>query len=222
MHTRAADLIRETLEQDIVTGVYGDGTHLDEIGLAERFEVSRTPVREAFQMLASSGLVELKPRRGAFVIYPDIVAMVEMFEVMAELEGMACRLAARRANARELAAISGACDACEAALREADSDTYYRENELFHHALYRASGNDFLEREATKLHRRLQAFRRLQLRVRGRLDQSMAEHRAILRAISEGDALTAERRAKEHILIQGEKFNDLMAGYRKVRDPQPA
>ena len=222
MHTHAADLIRETLEQDIVTGVYKDGTHLDEISLAERFEVSRTPVREAFQRLASSGLVELKPRRGAFVIYPDIIAMVEMFEVMAELEGMACRLAARRADAMNLAAIAAACDACETAMRKTDSDAYYRENEVFHHALYRASGNRFLEQEATKLHRRLQAFRRLQLRVRGRVGQSMAEHRDILRAISEGDALAAEQRAKEHILIQGEKFNDLMAGYRAVRDPQPA
>src|SRR3546814_18041549 len=90
------DLLAERLEEDIVSGRFAPGERLDEVSLATSFGVSRTPVREVLQRLASSGLVELRPRRGAIVAQISIGRLVEMFEVMAELEGMCGRLAARR------------------------------------------------------------------------------------------------------------------------------
>ena len=96
MTGRRADSIRETLEQVIVTEAFADGDRLDETRLSERFSVSRTPLREALQMLAASGLVQLVPHRGAYVRHPGVVELVQMFEVMAELEGMCGRLAAKR------------------------------------------------------------------------------------------------------------------------------
>ncbi len=90
------DHVREELEQAILTGAYDDGARLDENSLSTRFAVSRTPIREALQMLAASGLVELIARRGAFVRHPGFVELLEMFEVMAELEALCGRLAARR------------------------------------------------------------------------------------------------------------------------------
>ena len=118
MGRRAADIVREGLEQLILTGELADGAHLDEVRLATRFDVSRTPLREALQALSASGLVELIPNRGAFVRNPGIQEMVEMFEVMAELEGMCGRLAARRVSETALAEIDGVAARCEDALNK--------------------------------------------------------------------------------------------------------
>jgi DNA-binding GntR family transcriptional regulator len=210
---RRADSIRETLEQLIITGAFADGDRLDETRLSERFSVSRTPLREAFQMLAASGLVQLIPRRGAYVRHPGIVELVQMFEVMAELEGMCGRLAARRLTDEDLVRLNQAAAACESALEGGDADAYYRENEHFHSLLYAASGNSFLASEARRLQKRLQPFRRMQLHIRGRMAQSMAEHRNILAALENGDSAGAEQELRSHIAVQGEKFNDLMAHY---------
>ena len=168
-------------------------------------------------MLAASGLLELVPRRGAYVRHPGIIELVEMFEVMAELEGMCGRLAARRLTNDSLKAIKKAALDCEMALKSGDSDAYYDENERFHNLLYDASGNSFLASEARKLQRRLQPFRRMQLRVRGRMMQSMEEHRTIVAALEAGDADAAENALRDHIAVQGEKFNDLMAHYNKSK-----
>ncbi|MCR9139339.1 MAG: GntR family transcriptional regulator [Alphaproteobacteria bacterium] len=213
MAQRRADNIRETLEHLIITGEFSDGDRLDETRLSEHFSVSRTPLREALQMLAASGLLELRPRRGAYVRHPGIIELVQMFEVMAELEGMCGRLAARRLTDEDLIALKGSATACEKALQTGDADAYYRENEQFHSLLYAASGNGFLAEEARRLQRRLQPFRRMQLHVRGRMQQSMAEHQRILAALEKGDAAVVESELKGHIAVQGERFNDLMAHY---------
>ncbi len=217
METRRADGVREALEQMIVTGELSDGDRLDEMSLADRFGCSRTPLREAFQALAASGLVQLIPRRGAFVRHPSLGEMVEMFEVMAELEALCGRLAARRVTPELLAELWATVTACEAAVAAQDHDRYYAENERFHLLLYRAGGNAFLEAEAARLHRRLKPFRRLQLRVRGRMAQSLAEHRAVLAALRDGDAEAAASVLRDHVAVQGGKFNDLMASYRQER-----
>jgi len=213
---RSADLVREHLEQAIVTGEFEDGERLNETRLSARFNVSRTPLREAIHMLASTGLIEVLPRRGAFVRQPTVVDMIEMFEVMAELEALCGRLVARRATAPQLAAIKASLESCEAALADGDSDAYYRENETFHLLIYEMSGNNFLEAEASRLHKRLQAFRRIQLRVRGRMSQSMKEHREIYDAIEAGDESRAAAALRDHVAVQGEKFNDLMANYSRA------
>ena len=212
MTERTADRIREALEQAILTGEFDDGARLDEVRLCNRFGVSRTPVREALHLLAASGLLEMKPRRGAFVRMPGFVEVVEMFEVMGELESMCGRLAAKRISDEQLREFASACVKCEQAEAAGDSDAYYRENETFHQILYEASGNGFLQSQALQLQKRLQPFRRLQLRVRGRIRQSLDEHRQILKAIEDGDAEAAGPLLRQHVTVQGEKFFDLMRG----------
>ena len=215
MALRTADRIREELEQAIMAAEFADGERLDEVTLSARFSVSRTPVREALHALAASGLVETIPRRGVFVRDPSFIKLIEMFDVMAELEAMCGRLAARRITDEELARLEEAAIACQKAEEKGDTDEYYRENERFHHVLYHASGNAFLAQEASKLHKRLKPFRRLQLRVRGRLRQSMQEHREVQDAVQKGDAERAARTLRSHIAIQGENLNDLMANFAK-------
>lgn len=216
MTIRTADKIRESLEERIIEGEFKDGDRLDEVRLATTFGVSRTPMREALQMLAASGLVELIPRRGAYVRHPGIVELVEMFEVMAELEALCGRLAARRISQAELAELTIAARACERSLEEGKADAYYHENERFHFLIYKAGGNSFLAGEAKKLHKRLRPFRRMQLRARGRMAQSMEEHAAILEAIRAGDPEAAATALRNHINIQGEKFHDLLSHYQSA------
>ncbi len=212
---RRADSILEELEHAIVVGEFVDGDRLDEMKLCERFGVSRTPLREVFQKLAAAGLLDLIPRRGAFVRHPAFVELVEMFEVMAELEAMCGRLAGRRMTQAMLNEIKESAAGCEAALKRGESNEYYRENERFHHLIYEASGNAFLAAEASRLHKRLKSIRRMQLLARGRMEQSMAEHRGIVAAFQSGTADEAAAALRLHVSIQGEKFNDLIASYSK-------
>jgi DNA-binding GntR family transcriptional regulator len=149
------------------------------------------------------------------VRHPGIVELVEMFEVMAELESLCGRLAARRISPGELAELSVTARACDQALQKEDPDGYYHRNEEFHQLIYKAAGNSFLGAEARRLQKRLRPFRRMQLRARGRMRQSMAEHDLILNALKDGDANLAADTLRSHVTVQGEKFHDLLSSYEK-------
>lgn len=208
--------IRDSLEQRIVEGELGNGKRLDETELSSFYGVSRTPVREALQRLAESGLADHLPRRGTFVRSPSLSQLVEMFEVMAELECMAIRLAARRATANDIDALEKDNETCRAAVAANDTKKYYEVNARLHGRIYQMSGNSFLAIEARRLHDRLRPFRRLQLRVRGRMEESMAEHDIILAALRDGDADRAMETMKKHITIVGVRFNDLVSSFNQI------
>jgi len=206
-----SERVRELIEEGIATGEFAPGMRLDETELAERFDVSRTPLREALFQLASAGIVEMQPRRGTIVAEVTPHRLVEMFEVMGELEAMCGRLAARRMSALEHERLMNAHHACERSCKVMDPDAYYYENERFHHLIYEGSHNDFLTEQASALHRRLRPYRRLQLRVRDRLPTSFHEHEGIVDAIIRGDADLTAQRLREHVVVQGQRFADLIA-----------
>ena len=208
--------IRDSLEQRIVEGELSNGKRLDETELSGFYGVSRTPVREALQRLAESGLAEHLPRRGTFVRSPSLSQLVEMFEVMAELECMTIRLAARRATSNDIDALEKDNETCRAAVAANDTKKYYEINARLHGRIYQMSGNSFLANEARRLHDRLRPFRRLQLRVRGRMEESMAEHDIILAALRDGDADRAMETMKKHITIVGVRFNDLVSSFNRL------
>lgn len=208
---RRSEQLREIIEERIATGLYLPGMRLDETEMATEFGVSRTPIREALIQLSSAGLVELRARRGAIVAEISPQRLYEMFEVMAELEALCVRLAVRRMSEAEIQALREAHRACGQEQTIKDPDDYYRKNEQFHSAIYLASRNGFLIEQASALHRRLSPYRRLQLRVRDRLQASFSEHSAIVEAIITGDGELAAERLRKHIIIQGERFADLIA-----------
>ena len=208
--------IRDILEDEIVEARLAPGDRLDEMSLAERFGVSRAAIREALRQRAEAGCVEIRPHRGAVVSAPDPRRVIEMFEVMAELEALCARLAARRLLPEDAERLKTTLKACGDALEAGDPDAYYYENERFHRAIYAASGNRFLADEALTLHKRLAPFRRLQLRVRHRMRTSQQEHEAIVAAIEKGDAELASQRLFSHVAIQGERFSDFLASIEKA------
>jgi DNA-binding GntR family transcriptional regulator len=218
--TRSFEL-REKIEDEIATGRILPGAKLDETELATRYRVSRTPIREALIQLASTGFVEMRPRRGAVV--PELAPrrLVEMFELMAELEAMCGRLAARRMSDTDHRPLVHAQEACEALSQKRDPDGYYHQNEAFHHVIYEASHNSFLAEQASALHRRLGPYRRLQLRVRDRITTSCAQHRHIVADILEGDGEKAAALLREHVLIGAGKFTDLMASLGRMGSAPP-
>jgi DNA-binding GntR family transcriptional regulator len=215
MDVRLADTISDSLEELVFTGAYKDGERLDEIKLAAHFNVSRTPVREALQRLVMSGMAEQIPRRGVFVRQPGPVELMEMFETMAELEASCGRLAATRISDAGIARLHDTNLRCQACVDRQDFSGYYVENEKFHQEIYRGVANSYLEKEALRLQNRLKPYRRVQLRFRGRMKQSLAEHLAILQALEAGDADAAAAALRGHVAIQGEKFHQLMAGLGK-------
>jgi len=218
MAVRRAETIAKELEKLIVVGEFSNRERLDETKLAARFGVSRTPIREALQELAISGLVERLPGRGVFVRLPGPVELLEMFEVMAEIEAICGRLAARRITDAALDLLQQANAKCQQAVEQGDADAYYRENAQFHRLIYQQSGNGFLEQEALRLHDRLKPYRRIQLHLRGRMKQSMAEHQVIVQALVDGDPVRAADALRDHVAIQGEKFHHLMASLKTAAE----
>lgn len=211
MDERQSHSVREQIENEIGTGELRPGDRLDEASLANRFSVSRTPVREALQQLAVIGMVEIRRHRGAIVSAPDPKRLLDMFEVMADLEAVCGRLAARRLTPEDEAALLTTLEGCRRAAEAGDTDVYYRANEHFHRAIYSASHNGFLAEQALALHKRLAPYRRLQLRVRNRMRVSQSEHEGIVEAILVGDSAGASCRLQAHVSVQGERFADLMA-----------
>lgn len=195
-----AEQIRLALSDDILGGTLPPGTRLDEIALARRFGVSRTPVREALREMASAGLVEHQHRRGVFVIEIPEQRLAEMFEYAAEMEAMCARMAAikmSRAEREELLALH--LDSHAHVVNE-DVDAYDAANLLFHERLFSGCHNSYLREAAMAARSRVLAYRRVQFTVGDRLATSFAEHSSIVMAIVRGESELAAEQIRDHVL----------------------
>jgi len=214
---KRAERLRQVLEDEIATNRLKQGTRLEEESLAKRFGVSRTPIREALQMLSASGLVELRPRRGAIVASLRLENLLEMFEMMSEQEALCGRLAARRMFDEERQALVAQHEICGRAELGGDADLYYEENSRFHNIIYDGAHNRFLANEVKQLQHRLRAYRRLQLRLQGRMQSSFDEHSAITEAIVSGNEEQAGKLLRAHVSVQGECFDDWLSSLNAAR-----
>jgi DNA-binding GntR family transcriptional regulator len=206
-----SDRIRNALTDAISSGELAPGTTLDEQQLADRYGASRTPVREALRQLATSGMVEVRPRRGVIVRHVTADEVMDMFETMAELEAVCVRLATYRITPLERSRLLRIHEASQAAVEQDDVDAYDALNREFHEAIYRAAHNDFLADQAIAVRTRLNAFRRMQLRQARRLASSRAEHDAVMQAIAEGNGEEAGRRMRAHMLNAASALDSYIA-----------
>ncbi|MDB5619357.1 GntR family transcriptional regulator [Tardiphaga sp.] len=202
--TRAEEL-RLQLADDIVRGVLAPGAALDETEIARRFEVSRTPVREALRQLAASGLVDSRAHRGAFVAQPSLERLSGMFEAMAELEALCAGLAAERMLAVERQALEAVHEELRVLSYDGNPERFAEVNESFHNAIYTGSQNGYIAEITLATRVRVQPFRRAQFRNLGRLAKSQAEHDRVVVAILRGDRAGAAAAMRAHIeLVRGE------------------
>src|ERR1700759_3559307 len=157
--TRAEEL-RLQLADEIVRGTLAPGAPLDETDIARRFNVSRTPVREALRQLVASGLVDSRAHRGAVVARPSIERLTGMFEAMAELEALCAGLAAERMPAAERQALEAVHEELRVLSYAGNPERFHEVNERFHNAIYAGSQNDYIAEMTLATRGRVQPFRR--------------------------------------------------------------
>lgn len=208
--TRSADKLISQITHDISSGVLRPGDQLDESVLSDRFEVSRTPIREAISVMVNNGLLETRPRKGAFVRVLTPEELLDLFEVAAELEAMACRLAAGSLTEDHAEAIKIQLDKCSKAVTSNDKKLYSISNLDFHDAIHKASRNKWLisQLKLTGIH--LNAYRSIPYDIRGRLAKSVAEHEKIYQAILDGDEHNASDLMRNHMMLQGKRLPSII------------
>jgi DNA-binding GntR family transcriptional regulator len=196
-----ADRLSTEIADAILAGQFAPGERLDEQRLAETYEVSRTPVREALRRLASSGLIELRPRRGAVVTEITAERLNGLFVAMGEIEATCARLCAISMSPIERRRLGALHEEMGAHAAKGARAAYTDANHRFHTMLYAGAHNPALEEFALQLRRRLEHFRRAQFRAPHRLVQSHAEHEEVVRAILAGDAPRAHSSMLHHVTL---------------------
>lgn len=191
----------QRLRELLLTGYFRPGQWLRERELSELLGISRTPLREALRMLERDEQVVSVPHRGFRIPVPTAAEMREFYELRAELEGMAARLAAVRAGPPSLGAMNDALTRSRAFLAEASAHRVIEENNRFHIEVARGAENRALEGALRQLRGRIDLYRVLAWSaVQSRPAMTQVEHEAIYSAIYRRDAPAAETAARRHIL----------------------
>ena len=209
-HQPLRTVVCDELRRLVITGELPPGTRLVEDRLAAQLGVSRNPVREALQTLASEGFVVLTPRRGAMVAQVSAAQAEELFDVRMALESLAARTAAKRAGPADVARLQDVLDRAAEATRLGELDLLAALNTEFHHEIVTSGGNDYLGLLVAPMARRIQwVFRASAPR---RAMASWNEHEAVLRAIAAGDEESAAVLASAHVAAARTTFRLLDHG----------
>ena len=204
-----ADKLATAIADGILDGTLKPGDRLDELGLAQQHGVSRTPVREALRQLTTSGLIDMRPRKGAVVSKATPEQIESLFVAMAEMEATCARLCALSMTPVERRRLQARQEAMMALADSGDPDAYSDANVAFHSAIYAGAHNAPLADYAMGLRRRVGPFRRAQFRMEGRLKRSNEEHGAVVRAILAGDAPAAHAAMLHHVSLVEDAYEAL-------------
>lgn len=190
---------------------YALGGRLIERDLADKFDVSRLPVREALRMLREEGLVAERSTRGLVVRELTRADVEELFDVREALEGMNCRLAARRATETDLLDLKQFLDEAKAATLRLDAGAAREANDRFHDEIPRVAHNELLRNILEPLHGRLQWL----FSQTDDLELLCSEHEQLLDAIASGDAELAAKVAEHH--VRSSRHRTLYALFQRVQ-----
>lgn len=190
--------VADQLREVIVSGRLRPGERLTELELANLFQVSRSPLREAFLQLENEGLVTLVPRKGAIVSEVSEADIRELYQVKGVLEGYVAGLVARRRDAATLGKLEGLMQQMQRAAQHGDLRRYLKLSEEFYALMFSVADNRRLETMYETVRVPIKRIRALSLASKGRLSQSASKHQAIFDAIKAGQANRAEQLAREH------------------------
>jgi DNA-binding GntR family transcriptional regulator len=191
--------VAERLRAQIFAHTLAPGSWLDEQSLAVEFGISRTPMREAIKVLASEGLVTMKPRRGAYVTEVERQDVEQIFAVIAELEGFAVKEVAIKATEAQLNQLDNLHLKLEKAAADRDVERFFEINVLFHELIMEIAGNRWMNDVIADLRKVLKLQRRDSLSRAGRLQNALNEHRNILNALIKRDGDAAKLAMQAHL-----------------------
>lgn len=188
--------VAELLRQRIFRRELEPGSWIDELKIAEEYGISRTPLREALKVLAAEGLVTMKVRRGAYVTEVSEKDLADVYHLLSLLESDAGGVVAERASDEEIASLQALHAELEAAVGE--RDRFFAINEQFHMRLLELARNRWREQMVADLRKVMKLNRHNSLLKTGRIEESLAEHRAIVAALVKRDVALTVQRMREH------------------------
>jgi len=203
--------VAERLRQRIFSHELPPGTWIDEQALAVDYGISRTPLREALKVLASEGLVTLKPRRGCYVTEISERDLDEIFPVMAMLEGRCAFEASKKAKTDDIARLEAIHNLLEKHAASGDRERFFEANQEFHRAVQELADNRWLQQVIQDLRKVLKLTRLHSLSAEGRLQESLEEHRLIMAGFKAKDAKRAEQAMHDHLLSGREALAKIYA-----------
>jgi DNA-binding GntR family transcriptional regulator len=203
--------VADHLREEILSSRLAPGVELSEVALARSLGISRGPLREALGQLAAEGLVTIVPRRGAVVRRLTRQEFIDAYQVREALESLAMKLAVPRLTERQKGELHGMAEQMERAAAKGDADRFSELNRQFHARLVHASGNTKLEEVHSQLVAQMGRLMKQSVQLRGGIEQSAAEHRAILEAVDAGDPERAAHLLEDHIEVPQRVLRSLAA-----------
>ena len=192
LYVEVAELLRERIfSRELVPGSW-----IDELKLAEEYGISRTPLREALKVLATEGLVTMKVRRGAYVTEVSERDLADVYHLLALLESDAASVVATQASALELSELQTLHNELEKAA--ADRERFFEINEAFHMRLLEIANNRWRDQMVADLRKVMKLNRHNSLLKSGRIEESLAEHRALMAALIARDAKASMQTMQAH------------------------
>ena len=192
--------VYEVLRETILTGKLKPGEKITEVEIAEELNVSRTPVREAIRMLELEELIVIVPQRGVFVAgIKSIKEINDIFQVRAELEGLAAYLTAENISEEQISQMNNYTERIKECIAEDDLERCIEIDISFHQIIYEASENKWLQKLLDSLFEQITRFRSRSLGQKGRMEDALNEHKELSRAFRDRKPEQAKNLAKEHI-----------------------
>jgi len=210
-HLTLREKILETIREAILKGSLKPGEKVAEPELAERFGISRTPIREAFRQLESEGYLAVIPRKGAVVASLSERDVEEFYAIKSILEGYAARMAAEKMSDKDIEKLENINDRLEKLAREGDVKNFFRVHNDFHEAFIRAAGNEKLLELISQLLLKFNRLRMASLSLPGRMEISVQEHRKILDAFKRREGELAESLVTKTAAYGGQQLIQSMA-----------
>ena len=196
---KVSDQIRMRIESSIASGELLPGDAIDDVALAHHYKVSRTPVREALLQLQAQGILTSTPRGGSMVAKMNLQQLLSLWELLAELEGIAVRLACERMTNDDLKALMKLHRSSKKIADKEDMNGWQNANLKFHEIIYEGARNPFLRQEVLRIRSRTGVYRRHAFGALGRIKSSYDQHEKIVNALEKRDAEAASLCMADHM-----------------------
>ena len=225
-HLTLREKILETIRDAIATGVLKPGEKVAEPELAERFGISRTPIREAFRQLESEGYLTVIPRKGAVVVSFSSKEVEEFYAIKSILEGYAAHRACQKLTDKEISRLEAINDKLRQLAEEGDIKHFFKIHNDFHELFRKAADNEKLDEMISGLVSKFQRLRYESLSKPGRMKISVQEHNKIIDAFKARDADLAEQLVRKNaeyggkVLMDGGEFVRPMNSIEKMAAAQ--